>query len=62
MSGGLLCLMAVFSTNNNVKVLINGASEAVLWKHSAHGILYQTLRSAIQHFFRGAAVLTPWVT
>ena len=58
MSGGLLCLMAVLSANDNVKVLVNGASEAVLGKHTANGIFHQTLRSALQNFFGCSAVLT----
>mgnify|MGYP006957634344 CR=1 FL=1 len=62
MSGGLLCLMGMLSTNDNVKVLINGAAKAVLWKHTANGILHQTFWRALQNFLSGAAVLTTWVT
>ena len=54
--------MAVLSTNDNVKVLVNGAAKAVLRKHAANSIFYQTLWRALKHFLGGAAVLTTWVT
>jgi len=61
-SGRLLCLVLVLSTDVYVKVLVNGAAQAVLGKHAANGILYEALRSALTHFSGRTAVLSAGVS